>query len=139
MEGAVKNMNIFGDSKPEEVISYVSAPREGVSVFPVERTVRAQMFIKDRKIYFRTNEIAHLLGVHQQSQFTSSIRKKEGAGAVLSGKDTEDFRTPSDTPKTTFVEAKTLAGYLRKAMPYKDAEKQNMAVRIVDAIEHIRR
>ena len=115
MEGAAKNMNIFGDSKPGEVISYVSASREGVSVFPVERTVRAQMFIKDRKIYFRTNEIAHLLGVHQQSQFTSSIRKKEGAGAVL------------------------LAGYLRKAMPYKDAEKQNMAVRIVDAIEHIRR
>lgn len=139
MEGAVKNMNIFGDSKPEEVISYVSAPREGVFAFPVERTIRAQMLIKDGKIYFRTNEIAHLLGIHQQSQFTSSIRKKEGTDAILKGKNTESFRTPSDTPKTTFIESKTLAGYLRKAMPYKDAEKQNMAVRIVDAIEHIRR
>lgn len=65
-------------------------------------------------IYFRTREVAQVLGVKQQFEFNADIKRALGVNAILKGEDTLGFRKEEDTDRTTFVGIMNLFVFLTK-------------------------
>lgn len=81
-------------------------------MFPVERIIRVKVYNRLGKPYFRTRDVAALLGLKQQFQFTSDCKEFLGEHCILKGRDTEEFRSAEDSASVTFISATDLLDYL---------------------------
>lgn len=78
---------------------------------PVNRVLEVEVIEHEGKYYARTRELAYLLGVKQQYELNADI-KEYSHDYILNYKNTEDFRTCEDEPRTTFIELKNFLRYL---------------------------
>lgn len=65
--------------------------------------------------YLRIKDLARVLGVKQEFEFTNKIREIMGYGVILKGPCTACFRGPDDTSRTTFISL--LAAYRMLQIP----------------------
>ena len=78
-----------------------------------KRTIQIEVIDYKNKFYVRTAEVAAVLGIKQQFEFTSNIREMYGEKAILKGKETLLFREEEDNNRTTFISVTTLKKYLK--------------------------
>lgn len=81
-------------------------------ILPVQRILTIESFPHSGEIYFRTREVAGVLGIKQPFEFTSDIKALLGVQAIKKGEDTVDFRSIDDSSRTTFVSARDLKIFL---------------------------
>lgn len=82
-------------------------------VLLTRRTITATIFSHEGEIYFRTREIAGILGLKQPFEFTAHIRRTLGDDVIKTGHFTEPFRSEDDKSSTTFVSSKDLKKFLK--------------------------
>lgn len=78
-----------------------------------ERRLTAEVLCHEKNMYVRTREVAQVLGVKQQFEFTANIRREMGAKVILNGERTKGFRCAGDTEKTTFINIIDLYKFLK--------------------------
>lgn len=104
-------MNLFLSNEEEQAVNgYVSNVSSGY--FPVVREVRIRVFTYNGKAYFRTRDMAALLGIKQPFQFVYRCRQRLGSQAVLKGEDTRPFRPEGDGDSVTYIGAGDLLRFL---------------------------
>lgn len=85
----------------------------GRKVLSTKRTITVEVFPYEGDVYFRTREIAWVLGVKQPFELTSDIKKVLGVKAIKKGTETEGFRNEiEDDSRTTFISATNLKRFL---------------------------
>lgn len=100
------------NSKNIEDVGYVSGFPTRPFMFPVTRPLEVKVYPYDGKYYFRTNDVAILLGIKQPFAFTADIKDILGDRVILKGEDTEKFRGPDNSTRITFIEGKDLLNVL---------------------------
>ena len=86
---------------------------------PITETVFIEEFQGDS--YIRTKDLAGLLKIKQQYEFTSHIKKTLGEFAIKKGAQTLPFRSENDCSRTTFLSIPDAINYLELVIhrPYK--------------------
>lgn len=80
----------------------------------VVRTVNPTIYLFRKKHYVKIREIAWLLEIKQQYDFTKSLKEIYGEDKILKGLETQSFRDATDNSKTTFVDLETLQEYFSR-------------------------
>lgn len=84
-------------------------------VLPVSRTVEVKSVLFNNRWYARTRDIAWLLGIKQQFEFTSDIKRALGEDVILKYERTEPFRFKGDVPRTTYIEITDVIKFLNSS------------------------
>lgn len=107
------------------------------NTFSVKRELSIEIITYEGDNFMRIREIAGVLGVKQQYEFTSDIKKTIGKNKVLNGDDTVEFRTQDDERRTVFINTKDLLLYLlngtnipHKIIPSKKEEMINELIKL---------
>lgn len=82
---------------------------------PVQRVLEIRAVEYEGKYYARTRELASFLGVKQQYELNSDI-KKASSEYILNYEKTKEFRQPDDEPRTTYIELKNFLKYLESSV-----------------------
>ena len=129
---------MFGNITENEDVGYVSKFPTGPFTFPVSRPLQINVYPHDGKYYFKTNDVAALLGIKQQFQFTKNIKEMLGTNAILKYKKTEAFRDPADEARTTFIEGKDLYFILVNSdIKFRNRLIPGMYIKVVEALRHV--
>ena len=119
-------------TKKQDVIDgYIAAAEKAPDIFPATRTITAHAYSFQGVYYFKTRELADLLGMKQPFKFTMMCRKYLGPGAILSGNETKDFRSKNDSARETFISAYDLYQYL---LSDKTSSMQSYAAGMYDRV-----
>lgn len=130
---------MFDETTEKEDVGYVSdnTPRKPFT-FPVSRTIQATVFPYDGKYYFKTREVADLLGIKQPFQFNADIKEMLGKNAVLKGHYTEPFRGAADSKRETFIEGEKLLYILENSsVRFTNNMISTMYVKVVEALRRV--
>ena len=102
----------INDNRDKEDVGYITAFPAKPFNFPVSRPLEAKVYPYNGKYYFRTSDIAILLGVKNPFAFTADIKDILGDKVILKGAATEKFRGPDNGKRVTFIEGKELLNVL---------------------------
>ena len=106
-EAAMKYL--FGEVEIRSETGYIENEEETIpEIFPVQRSITMKTYVYGRHCYFRTRDVAALLGIKQPFQFTSDCKEILGESSIKKGEDTASFRLEEDNNKVTFIEAADL-------------------------------
>lgn len=130
---------MFDETIEKEDVGYVynNTPRNPFT-FPVSRIIQATVFPYDGKYYFKTREVADLLGIKQPFQFNSDIKDMLGKNAILKGHYTEPFRGAGDSKRDTFIEGSNLLYILENSsVRFTNNMISTMYVKVVEALRRV--
>lgn len=123
----------------KEDVGYVSdtTPKKPF-IFPVSRPIQITVFPFGGRYFFKTREVAVLLGIKQPFQFNADIKEMLGKDAILKGHYTELFRNPDDNKRVTFIDGENLLYILENSsVRFKNNMIPTMYVRVVEALRQI--
>lgn len=104
----------FGESETKCERGYIERQDKSFpELFPVQRSITMRVYVYKDRCYFRTRDVAALLGIKQPFQFTSDCKEILGEASIKKGEDTIHFRLEEDNNKVTFIEASDLQTVLQ--------------------------
>lgn len=99
------------DDKREVIEGYIS--KDVIpEIFPVFRVITAKSYKHEDTYYFRTREIAGILGIKQPSYLVKLCKKTLGENCIVNGDLSTVFRKDDDDERTAFISADDLLKFL---------------------------